>query len=69
MWEAIINNGNNKNIGRKTHVKNPLNVISKDHGHKLVNQALIKIKVTRESQITVQIVLNYQSNSKTTKIK
>ena len=50
-------------------MKNPLNVISKDHGHKLVNQALIKIKVTRESQITVQIVLNYQSNSKTTKIK
>jgi len=41
-------------------VENILNVRSKNHGHKPVNQGstMIKIMVTRESQITAQIVLN-----------
>jgi len=52
-------------------VENLLNVRSKNHGHKPVNQGstMIKIMVTRESQITAQIVLNNQQNSNTTEMK
>ena len=52
-------------------VENLLNVRSRNHGHKPVNQGstMIKIMVTRESQITTQIVLNNQPNSNTTENK